>query len=215
MNILIDTVRIAGFRGISDLEISLSRVTVLIGTNNSGKTSLLKALQLALGDYSRQLSEEDFHIGIDDKRVPEILIDVRIVPVNNDSQRVPLFDEDWRMEFGDKIQAEANGNQYVVVRTRSKKDIVKGGFDTSRKILKTWADINSWKTERIKEESLFSRFESIHFMPIEAQRDIHQELKEKSSYIGKILGSIEYEDLQVNVLESLNEISPAPRGGVS
>ena len=78
MNILIDTVRIAGFRGISDLEISLSRVTVLIGTNNSGKTSLLKALQLALGDYSRQLSEEDFHIGIDDKRVPEILIDVRI-----------------------------------------------------------------------------------------------------------------------------------------
>ena len=205
MNILIDTVRIAGFRGISDLEISLSRVTVLIGTNNSGKTSLLKALQLALGDYSRQLSEEDFHIGIDDKRVPEILIDVRIVPVNNDGQRVPLFHEDWRMEFGDKIQAEANGNQYVVVRTRSKKDIVKGGFDTSRKILKTWADINSWKTERIKEESLFSRFESICFMPIEAQRDIHQELKEKSSYIGKILGSIEYEDLQVNALESLIE----------
>jgi putative ATP-dependent endonuclease of OLD family len=203
MNILIDTVRIAGFRGISDLEISLSRVTVLIGTNNSGKTSLLKALQLALGDYSRQLSEEDFHIDIDDKRVPEILIDVRIVPVNNNGQRVPLFHDDWKIEFGDKIQAEANGNQYVVVRTRSKKDTVKGGFDTSRKIVKKWADANSWKTENIKEDNLFSRFESINFMPIEAQRDIHQELKEKSSYIGKILGSIEYENAEINALESL------------
>ena len=60
MSILIDTIRISGFRGIKNLEMSLSRITGLIGTNNSGKTSLLKALHLALGDYSRQLSEEDF-----------------------------------------------------------------------------------------------------------------------------------------------------------
>ena len=47
MNILIDTIRVAGFRGIKNLEVSLPRITVLIGTNNSGKTSLIKALQLA------------------------------------------------------------------------------------------------------------------------------------------------------------------------
>jgi putative ATP-dependent endonuclease of OLD family len=34
MNILIDTIRIAGFRGIKNLEVSLPRVTVLIGTNS-------------------------------------------------------------------------------------------------------------------------------------------------------------------------------------
>jgi len=201
MNILIDTVRIAGFRGIKSLEISLSRVTVLIGTNNSGKTSLLKALHLALGDYSRQLSEEDFYIDTDDKRVEEILIDVRIVPVN-DGVRVQLFNEDWQVEFNDKIQAEGNGNQYIALRTRAKRDKIKSGFDTSRTILKKWTDVNKWETEKIQ-ESKFNRFLSIPFIAIEAQRDIHQELKEKYSWIGKVLSNIQYEDNEIAALESL------------
>ena len=135
MNILIDTVRVAGFRGIKSLEISLSRVTVLIGTNNSGKTSLLKALHLALGDYSRQLSEEDFHIGTDGKRVQQILIDVRIVSVNDDGNRVQLFNDDWQRVFGaGPIKADANEKQYVAIRTRIKKDEIKG-FDTNQTTL--------------------------------------------------------------------------------
>ena len=62
MGILLDKVRVCGFRGISNLEMTLSKVTVLLGQNNAGKTSVIKALQLALGDYSRFLSDEDFHI---------------------------------------------------------------------------------------------------------------------------------------------------------
>ena len=76
MEILVDTVRIAGFRGIENLEMTIPRVTVLIGTNNSGKTSFLKALQLSLGDYSRSLSEEDLYIGSDEKRATEVLVDI-------------------------------------------------------------------------------------------------------------------------------------------
>ena len=60
MSILINKIRIFGFRGISNLEISLPKVAVLIGQNNAGKTSIIKALQLALGDYSRHLTDEDF-----------------------------------------------------------------------------------------------------------------------------------------------------------
>ncbi|WP_139807639.1 AAA family ATPase, partial [Aeromonas salmonicida] len=47
MSIQTDTVRISGFRGISNIEITLQRVTVLLGQNNAGKTSVIKALQLA------------------------------------------------------------------------------------------------------------------------------------------------------------------------
>ncbi len=54
MNIQIDTVRISGFRGICNIEVTLPRVTVLLGQNNAGKTSIVKALQL--GNASLSLS---------------------------------------------------------------------------------------------------------------------------------------------------------------
>lgn len=202
MNILIDTVRVAGFRGIKNLEISLSRVTVLIGTNNSGKTSLLKALHLALGDYSRQLSEEDFHIGVDGNSVQEILIDVRIVSVTDDGDRVQLFNEDWQNELGDAIKADANGNQYVALRIRTNKDEIKG-FDTNRTTLEKWGDKHNWQTETNRESKIQSRFSSISFIAVEAQRDIHQELKEKHSWVGKVLSRIKYENTELEALESL------------
>ena len=205
MNILIDTIRIAGFRGIKNLEMSLPRVTVLIGTNNSGKTSLLKALQLALGDYSRYLSEEDFYIGADDKRVPEILIDVRFVPVDDDGNRTQIFNEECVIEFSDKIRAEGNNNQFVALRTRAALNTIKGVFEIRRFTLERWPDFETWQTENIKEIKMLTRFESMPFISIEAQRDIHQELKERSSFIGKVLSSVgdEYNQTEITMLESL------------
>ena len=60
--ILVDALRISGFRGIQNLEITFAPMTVLIGPNNSGKTTVLKALGLALGDYGRYVTEEDLYI---------------------------------------------------------------------------------------------------------------------------------------------------------
>lgn len=203
MNILIDTIRIAGFRGIVNLEMSLSCVTVLIGANNSGKTSILRALQLALGDYSRYLSEEDFHIGTDDKRVQQILVDIRIIPVDVDGKRKQSFDEDWVIIFGDKIKAEANGNQFFAFRTTCKPDTIKGGYDISRFAFERWTDFDIWQTEKVKETGRITRIANIPFFSIEAQRDIHQELGEKSSFVGKVLSSIEYNQDDIDTLESL------------
>ena len=48
MGILIKAIRIAGLRGLENLEMDLEKTTVLTGINNSGKSSVLYALKLAL-----------------------------------------------------------------------------------------------------------------------------------------------------------------------
>ena len=164
MSMLIDSIRVAGFRGIKNLEISLPRITVLIGTNNSGKTSFIKAIQLAMGDYARYLSEEDFHIGPDEKRVSEIIVDIRVVPAALDGSRVPNFDVEWLTEFGDKIQSEANGNQFLAIRSRTKSNVTKGGFETIRTTLEIWPLFSDWTTTKIKETKLNFRFDSLPFI---------------------------------------------------
>jgi putative ATP-dependent endonuclease of OLD family len=202
MSILIDSIRVAGFRGIKNLEVFLTRITVLIGTNNAGKTSLIKALQLNLGDYSRCLTEEDFYIAPDEKRVSEIIVDVRIVPADVNGTRGKEFDVEWLTEFGDKIQSEANGNQFVAIRTRSQQNVTKGGFDTSRTILENWPSFDNWTTIKLKGTKLSGRLQCIPFISMEAQRDIHQDLRDRSSFIGKILASVEYEKKDILELEA-------------
>lgn len=204
MSILVDKVRIAGFRGIAELEISLPRVTVLIGTNNSGKTSVIKALQLALGDYSRYLAEEDFYIDAEENKAESILVDVRVVAIDAEGKRKSIFDDEWAEHFGDKIQSEANGDQFLALRTQCERDKIKGGFSITRFALDRWPDYPNWKSEITKRKNLLrKRFDALPFISIDAQRDIHQELREKSSFVGKVLSSVEYDKADITKLEEL------------
>ncbi len=203
MKVLVDKLRISGFRGIKDIEISLSRVVLLIGMNNSGKTSVIKALQLALGDYSRYLTDEDFHIASDDTRWEEIIVDVRIVPIGEDGRRDKSFGEDWIQEFGDRIQAEANGYQFLALRTTAYPDKVKGGFTVEHYALDRWPT-SSWKNEKTrKENQIRGRYDSLPFISVDAQRDIHQDLRDKTSFVGKVLSSVKYEESEIRQLEEM------------
>src|SRR5690606_37666239 len=101
MGILIDKVRIANYRAIKNLEVSLSKLTMLVGANNSGKTSFLKALNLALGIDRKIVNREDVHddgnTSVYDK---EIIIDLRIVSVDLEGNRKKEFDDDWAESDG-------------------------------------------------------------------------------------------------------------------
>ena len=57
-------VRIQNYRSIKDAKVSLSALCALIGGNNSGKSNVLKAINLVLGDRwpsVRSLEDKDFH----------------------------------------------------------------------------------------------------------------------------------------------------------
>ena len=204
MPILINLVRISGFRGISNLELSLPKVTVLIGQNNTGKTSIIKALQLALGDYSRHLTDEDFYIDRNDVVCSEIIVDISIIPVDEYSKQINCFSDKWVEVFGDKIQAGIKDNQFVGIRTICEKDSIKGGFKVTRYPLSRWAGFENWTDDAVKINNKISkRIDAMPFIAIDAQRDIHQELREKTSYIGKVLSDINFDSEDKDALEEL------------
>jgi putative ATP-dependent endonuclease of the OLD family len=68
----IASVRIEGFRGFKDTTIEFHPgINALIGENNSGKTTVLRALGLIFDRRSRaRLATSDFHRGPIDQAVP-------------------------------------------------------------------------------------------------------------------------------------------------
>lgn len=210
-SILIKTVRINGFRGLKNVEVHLEPTTVLTGINNAGKTSFLKALQIVFGN--RQfLSQDDFYI--ENNYVgTQITVDVLIVPLNDDKSK--NFSEDWEVLLTtDRIKALEDGD-FVPLRTLVSFDPIKNSPTVKQYILENWVDFKFgdepkkywYELENSKQNSF--RFDEIPFFYMDAQRDILEDIKLKSSYIGKMLSKIEYtpEDiLHIEAqLESLNQ----------
>lgn len=212
MSILIKTVRIAGFRGLKNIEVELEKITVLTGMNNSGKTSFLKALQLALGNRLF-LSQDDFYIQGNEVSV-RIIIDLLLIPVGQDGNQTTEFSEDWETLFTtNRIRTDDSGSSFVPLRTVITFDSIKNSYKTQQAILQTWPDFESedktswFESENGKELSF--RFDEIPFFYMDAQRDILEDIKVKSSYLGKMLSKIEYSEEAIEEIEaqikSINE----------
>ncbi|MGR6833881.1 ATP-dependent nuclease [Aliivibrio wodanis] len=161
-------------------------------------------MQLALGDYSRHLTDEDFYIDSNDDVCSEIIVDISIVPVDEGSKRIDAFRDEWIEVFGDWVQADVGGNDFVGIRTICEKDRIKGGFKVTRYPLSRWAEFENWTDDTVKINNKISkRIDAMPFIAIDAQRDIHQELREKTSYIGKVLSDISFESEDKDALEEL------------
>jgi hypothetical protein len=65
------SIRVADFRSLTIIEVMLNDLTVLVGANNAGKTSLLDALQFAIGASRRLLGKEDIRLAKDEADVPK------------------------------------------------------------------------------------------------------------------------------------------------
>ncbi|TGO02671.1 hypothetical protein PN36_21150 [Candidatus Thiomargarita nelsonii] len=212
MSILIKTVRIAGFRCLKNIEVELEQTTILTGMNNSGKTSFLKALQLALGN--RQfLSQDDFFIQ-GSQVSDQIIIDLLIIPVDDDGKRCENFSEDWEDQFTvDRTRIDDMGNNaFVPLRTIITFDAVKNNYKTQQFILESWPLLKPDNIEWFdvdNGEPIGFDFDEIQFFYMNAQRDILDDIKLRSSYLGKMLSKIEYSADTIETIEaqikSLNE----------
>lgn len=212
MSILIDKVRIYGFRGLRNIELDLEPITVLTGMNNTGKTSFHKALQIVLGNRLF-ISPDDFHIS-ETEKAQKIVIDIRIIPVDEKGEKINTFEEDWEILFTEnRIIDDAHGSQFIPLRTIVTFEPIRNTYKTKQYIQNEWTDFISeadisWYDSEIGKEQSF-HFDEIPFFYMDAQRDIVDDLKTRNSYFGKMISKIEYSQKDIEDIEgqikNLNE----------
>ncbi|MEM1146090.1 MAG: AAA family ATPase [Pseudomonadota bacterium] len=84
---------ISGFRGVSSGKVDLGAHSVLVGPNNSGKTTITEALALLLGRdrLVRRLTEHDFHGSAPDATSRILIIATLVDFPENDPEHSPLW----------------------------------------------------------------------------------------------------------------------------
>jgi len=205
MSILLKQIRVHGFRGLKNVEIDLEPTTVIVGSNNSGKTTLLKAIQLALGN-SHMVTIDDFFYS-EESVCDKIIIDTLFIPINAKNEQVNEFNDVWSTVLtADRITITLEGNQVLSFRTVIQEDFVKKTYKKKQYIIDEWPKFEdqnlSWYQENFDNDLNFY-FEEIPFYYIDANRDILDDIKSKTSYFGKLLSSIEYDPVDKNAIEEL------------
>lgn len=186
--IKIDEIRIDGFRGLKDFKMSLSETTVLTGMNNVGKTSVLKALQLLFGNSSF-LAAEDLHIDNNDKST-QIIVDAKIIAIGEDGKRTANFSEVWEITFGEaNIKMDAEEYAYVPMRVKYTFQTLQNSFNRDMHILNEWESAGiAWQDLKGKKSTIKGDYFQFHYL--DAKRDIQDDLKVRTSYLGKMLGDV-------------------------
>lgn len=188
-------VRIRNFRSLKEININLDWLTVLIGENNSGKTSFLDALFVAIGAGKRIISSEDIFLTKDEKSVPknrEILIDILIKPTDDNGVIIDKFPAGsyWLGLFGDGISQDNVGNDYLGIRTKISYNSQKGEYEIERKFISEWQnDITNFKNTKTTSRVPYQSIEplALHFM--DAKRDIRDELRNRGSFWHKLVSN--------------------------
>ena len=204
MSILIEQVRVFGFRGLQNIHVELGATTVLTGMNNTGKTSFLKAMQIALGS-SQFITQDDFNVK-DNNSAPKIIIDIKIVPVDKDGAHCADFDADWEVLFTeDRIMIDGESNSSLPLRTIVTYDPIAASYKTRQYILPEWPQYEDakhklWYEGSDGKEKTF-HFDEVPFYYMDAQRDILEDMKMRSSYFGKMISKIEYSEEDIKLIE--------------
>ena len=138
----ITKLHIKNFRGIKDLTVNLDETTVLIGENNTGKSTILAALDVCLqrnlNRQGREFSQYDYHLS---ERSSQ--------PADSDGIEITVwFAEQEEDEWPDEIfqalervvQTSDDGLQSIVLRVTSGYNNVSQDFETTTEFLNSAGD---------------------------------------------------------------------------
>src|SRR5436305_10860806 len=122
---------IRNFRGISEGKLTLPGHVVLIGDNNSGKSSLIEAIDLALGpdriNRAAPIDEHDFYAGryLDPEGNP-VPIEVEVTIVDLNPEQVRHFK--GNLEFWDETAGALVEGPIAAIESATVKEALRVGF---------------------------------------------------------------------------------------
>lgn len=183
--IAIDRIRIEGFRSIQALEMPIDRTTLLIGPNNCGKTSVLKALQVALTD-EYDVTVHDFHRHPDGTIATDITIDVHFIPVDEVGQRTAHFSPDWEAVLKPHIQHTERSKAYFAFRTHLTWDPDQKLITRRRQFLSDWA-------EATLGDKIDAPLPYLKMCFLEADDDLHSALLRPNSFMATTFSQLREE----------------------
>lgn len=193
----VGAVRMDGFRGLLDTELTLRpSMTVLLGENNSGKTSVLQALATAL--RARHATEEDLHIPPDGPRRDQFVIDLCLLPA-------------WGAEFGEEAsavleQAIVRGPEdaeLAVIRATGLPSADGSGVNVTHAFLPWWSVAGREEPEPMNQPRVTNRvLDLVEFTLLDAQRDLVEQLRRRHSTWGQLLSRLEIPDHEASAIEA-------------
>lgn len=177
---VLKTVKIKNFRCFSDVEVDLAPTTVLIGENNSGKTSFLDAIRLCLSRTATRrgggLEDYDYHLATD-KTEPEqtgalaIILDF-ILDEKDPAELVQTL--------GDVVVFDDGNVRHVILRISSSFDPALKDFNSDWDFLDAKGNPLGPKTKRPQLLSTFLQLTPVFYLS--ALRDAAKEFHGRSSF---------------------------------
>lgn len=194
--------KIRNFRGIRSLDLSLDVLTVLIGENNTGKSTVLEAIRLVLtrGFGVRrggQFTEYDFHLK-DATATPQTAEPISITLHFAEEQ-----ENEWPativQQVSEVIQLDTDSLNHIWLQAKGSYQSESGSFETK------WAFLNNSGVElNLKNATplnLISRFVPLFFLS--ALRDDSQEFGQRGQFWSGFLKSIQLPDDQREKIEKM------------
>ena len=202
----ISKVEIYNFRSHKNTLIELSENNVLIGQNNTGKTAFLDAVNYAIGMGQGIPTEDDFYASDDifDPKNSEpirIILEYRETKDNRFSDNVTyIFDR--TIQFDEEQYPAEDPIRYLRMCYECKYDKGRDRYVGKR----YFVDLNN---KKLPKDSGVKR-DHLSFFPffyLTTLRDINREIKNKSSFWGRLKASIDYKDKEDDIKDLIDQLN--------
>ncbi|MBF0344617.1 MAG: AAA family ATPase [Nitrospirae bacterium] len=205
----IHKVEIFNYRCHKSTSVKMGDVNILIGQNNTGKTSFLQALNLAIGYKRNELSEDDYHAEGDiydpkSSSPIKVIVEFREQKDNRFSDNViSVFDKAIQFDESSSEKPEDEPIKFFKICYEHYYDNRRDKFTEARYF------VDSENIKLSVKDSIVTK-DHLSFFPffyIESLRDIRKEINNKGSFLGKIKSSISYTDIEAEISSLLSSVN--------